>query len=134
MAYFHGPWFVTPKETPLSVGQSFYKQEVFLSTISDSNPLLSVVGKCSVLEMKEYVASRPTQYNEADVYVTESVYDESKRAIRGPIEGGLKQYEFSPDVQADEIYFFKNHIVVQKVQWQSADLMENTSFNGVCHL
>lgn len=114
MAYFHGPWFVTPKETPLAATHAFFKQEALLSTISDSNPLLSIVGKCCVLETKEYTVSRPTQYREPDCFICESVYDESKRAIRGPIEGGLKQYEWAPSVQTDEVFFFKNPIVVQK--------------------
>lgn len=54
MAYFHGPWFVTPSETPHHPTQLFYKQEAFISTIQDSNPLLSVVGKCCVLEVDDY--------------------------------------------------------------------------------
>ena len=115
MAYFHGPWFVTPKETTLSATHSFFKQEALLSTISDSNPLLSIVGKCCVQESKDYTTSRPTQYREPDCFICESVYDESKRAIRGPIEGGLKQYEWAPSVQTDEVYFFKSPISVQKV-------------------
>ncbi len=47
MAYFHGPWFVTPKEiaNPEASSALFYRQECFLSTISDSNPLLSVVER-----------------------------------------------------------------------------------------
>ena len=119
MAYFHGPWFVPPKETPLAATHSFYKQEALLSTISDSNPLLSIVGKCCVLETKDYTVSRPTQYGEPDCFICESVYDESKRAIRGPIEGGLKQYEWAPNVLTDEVYFFKNPISVQKVACQT---------------
>ena len=115
MAYFHGPWFVTPKETTLAATHSFFKQEALLSTISDSNPLLSIVGKCCVLETKDYIVSRPTQYREPDCFICEAVYDESKRAIRGPLEGGLKQYEWGPGVQTDEVYFFKNPILVQKV-------------------
>lgn len=115
MAYFHGPWFVTPREIPHYSTHMFYKQECFLSTISDSNPLLSVVGRCCVLESKDYIISRPTQYKETDVYICESIYDESKRMIRGSLDEGLKQYEHSEAVQADEVYFFKHPITVQKV-------------------
>jgi protein polybromo-1 len=32
----------------------FYNQEVFLSSIEDTNPLLAIVGKCCVLEINEY--------------------------------------------------------------------------------
>ena len=62
MAYFHGPWYVTPKEMPPQPECKFFKQEACLSTISDSNPLLSVVGKCSVLELKDYQTQRATQF------------------------------------------------------------------------
>jgi len=116
MARFQGPWFVTPSEIPARDGQLFYRQEALLSTITDdSNPLLSIVGKCCVLEMKEYVAQRPTQYAESDVYVCESVFDEGKRCVRGPIQNGLKAYDHSAQVHADEVYFFKNPIIVTKV-------------------
>ena len=114
MAYFHGPWYVTPRETAHATSHMFYKQETFLSTISDTNPLLSVVGKCSVMEPKDYTHTRPTQYNEPDVYICESIYDESKRLIKGN-PNGMKPYEHSNTVQNDEMYLFKNPISLQKV-------------------
>ena len=61
---------------------------------SDSNPLLSVVGKCAVLELKDYTVLRPTQYTEVEVFVCESLFDEGKRLIR-PLQGGLKKYVHS---------------------------------------
>lgn len=100
----------------------FYKQEACLSTISDANPLLSVVGKCIVLDPNDYATRRPTQYAEADVYVCESIYDESKRMVQGPVQCGLKQYEHSRDVQKDEIYSFKNPVSLQKV-WRVNKVM-----------
>ena len=69
MAYFHGPWFVTPQEIPPQMGRPFYKAEAFLSSIADSNPLLSVVGKCCVLGVSDYTTRRPTQYNETEVWI-----------------------------------------------------------------
>ena len=61
MAYFHGPWFVTPREiqqTHQQSGQLFFRQEAMISTIQDTNPLLSVVGLCCILEMDDYIKSR----------------------------------------------------------------------------
>ena len=52
MTYFNGPWFVVPAELPPQPDRKYYKAEAFLSTISDSNPLLSVVGRCVVLVSK----------------------------------------------------------------------------------
>ena len=58
---------------------------------------------------------RSTQYSEPDVYLCESVYDEvNKRVVKG-VPDGLKVYQHSKNVQTDEVYFFKNPIVPQKV-------------------
>eukprot|EP00088_Acartia_fossae_P025373 TRINITY_DN2619_c0_g1_i1.p1 TRINITY_DN2619_c0_g1~~TRINITY_DN2619_c0_g1_i1.p1 ORF type:complete len:664 (-),score=228.07 TRINITY_DN2619_c0_g1_i1:898-2889(-) len=114
MAYFNGPWFVVPAELPPQSDRKFFKSEAFLSTISDSNPLLSVVGKCVVLEFKDYCKQRPTQYNETDVYVCESLFDEAKRLIRPLPPGGLKKYNHSDHVQADEVYIFPEPRIPEK--------------------
>ena len=53
---------MTPQEAresnPEQNPTQFYKNECFLSTISDKNPLLSVVGKCSVLDFNDYQSQR----------------------------------------------------------------------------
>ena len=113
MAYFHGPWFVTPSEIPSQMGRSYYKSEAFLSSISDSNPLLSVVGKCVVLSMTDYCSRRPTQHQEADVYCCESYFDEGKRIIM-PLPEPLKKYNLGPAVKRDEVYVFKRLITPEK--------------------
>jgi protein polybromo-1 len=127
MAYFHGPWFVTPKETPHPPNQMFYSREAFISTIQDTNPLLSVVGRCCILEMEDYVKSRPTQYREDDVHVCENVYDESRRVIRNLPPTGLKRYDYnSTVVVGDEVYYFKKAIKPQK---ESSPLLPQMSQN-----
>lgn len=55
-AYFRGPWLVTPPEIPHSPNRMFYKQEVFLSTLEDTNPLVGIVGKCAVLDYNDYIS------------------------------------------------------------------------------
>lgn len=57
-AYFRGPWLVTPPEIPHSPNRLFYKQEVFLSTLEDTNPLVGIVGKCAVLDYNDYISSK----------------------------------------------------------------------------
>lgn len=56
--YFRGPWFVTPPEIPPIPGRMFYKQEVFLSTVEDTNPLVSIIGKCAVLDYNDYISCK----------------------------------------------------------------------------
>lgn len=121
MAYFHGPWFVTQGGDELMhmTNHPFYPRESFISTIQDTNPLLSIVGRCCVLEVSDYKTMRPTHYDETDIYICESVYDESRRQI-GPLPTtGLKTYEhLSLEVVADEVYYFRSPINVRKVNFK----------------
>lgn len=55
--YFRGPWLVPPPEVPHAQSRLFYPQEVFLSTLHDCSPLVGIVGRCAVMELKDYVTS-----------------------------------------------------------------------------
>ena len=57
-------------------------------------------------DFADYCRFRPTQYNETDVYVCESMYDEAKRQIR-PLPNGLKKYKLSGQVNPG-IYIMQN--------------------------
>lgn len=56
--HIRGPWLVTPPEIPHAPTRLFYKQEVFLSTLEDTNPVENIVGKCAVLEHGEYISCK----------------------------------------------------------------------------
>lgn len=111
--YFHGPWFVTPVEIQHPPTRLFYKQEVFLSSIEDTNPLLSVSGRCCVLEPKDYTQYRSTEILEQDFYVCESRYLEVERQVR-KLTKGLKKFVYSPRVIPDEIYIFRKPVMLPK--------------------
>ncbi|XP_022920699.1 protein polybromo-1 isoform X3 [Onthophagus taurus] len=103
--YFRGPWFITPVEVP-QLQNKPYKNELFLSTLDDTHPLVGIVGKCSVLDYNDFISSRPTEIPEQDVYICISLYDEINRQIKKlPIEG-LKKFSHSNAVTEDEIYYF----------------------------
>ncbi|XP_054286185.1 protein polybromo-1-like isoform X2 [Macrosteles quadrilineatus] len=120
-AYFHGPWLVLPSAIPHTPARTFYKQEVFLSTLEDTNSVNNIVGKCAVLEHGEYISCRPTEIPESDVYVCESQYDEARRSIKELPREGLKKYTHSAAVTQDEIYFFRRLINPQKVGAKEAE-------------
>ena len=40
--YFHGPWYVHPSDVDHAPNRLFYKNEVFKSSIEDTNPVLSI--------------------------------------------------------------------------------------------
>merc|ERR1712071_672434 len=114
VAYFHGPWYVTPTEIAHAPSRLFYRQEVFLSSIEDTNPLLSVVGRCSVLDLNDYTTCRPTEAVENDCYLCESLYEESRRQIKKLPRDGLKKYTHGAAVVRDEIFFFRRPIQPQR--------------------
>ncbi|KAL8620376.1 hypothetical protein ACOMHN_013001 [Nucella lapillus] len=113
-AYFHGSWFVRPSEIEHPPNRLFYKREVFLSSIEDTNPLGSVINKCCVLHIKDYTSSRPTEIPEYDIYICESKYHELERSIKKLLGKGLKKHTLSPKVADDEIFFFRKPIALQK--------------------
>ncbi|XP_053619347.1 protein polybromo-1 isoform X3 [Plodia interpunctella] len=103
--YFRGPFLIFPSEVANIINKPFYKQEVLLTTMHDTSPLVGIVGKCAVLDYDDYLKCRPTEIAESDVFVCESVYDESSRVAR-KLKAGLRKMEHTKDVTVDEIYFF----------------------------
>lgn len=57
-SYFRGPWLLTPPEIPGIGNRLFYRQELMLSTVQETNPLVAIVGRCMVLELNEYSTSK----------------------------------------------------------------------------
>ncbi|BES94930.1 BAH [Nesidiocoris tenuis] len=106
-AFFRGPWVMMPTEINYGANRTFYKQEVFVSTLEDTHMINNIVSKCVVLEHSEYISCRPTEYAENDVYICESIYDEVKRQVRPLPREGLKKYTHLAPVLQDEIYFFR---------------------------
>ncbi|CAG9569241.1 unnamed protein product [Danaus chrysippus] len=103
--YFRGPFLIFPSEVSHIINKPFYKQEVLLTTMHDTSPLVGIVGKCAVLDYDDYLKCRPTEIAEADVYVCESLYDESNRLAR-KLKSGLRKFEHTKDVTVDEVYYF----------------------------
>ncbi|GFY58398.1 protein polybromo-1 [Trichonephila inaurata madagascariensis] len=114
-AFYHGPWFVTPQEVQHPPTRLFFRQEVFLSSIEDTNPLLSVIGHCAVLEFKDYCTKRPTEIPEQDIFICESRYLEAERQIRR-LSKGLRKIPLTSNVTEDEYYFFRKPINPQKTE------------------
>ncbi|XP_047525379.1 protein polybromo-1 isoform X6 [Pieris napi] len=107
--YFRGPFFIFPAEVSNIINKPFYKQEVLLTTLHDTSPLVGIVGKCSVLDYDDYLKCRPTEISENDVFLCESLYDESNRIAR-KLKSGLRKFEHTKDVTVDEIYYFSKSL------------------------
>lgn len=58
---------------------------------------------------------RPAEIAEADVYLCESIFDESTKQIKELPKDGLKKYTHSTTVNQDEFYFFRRLIHPVKV-------------------
>lgn len=61
-SFFRGPWFLTPPEVPGTANRFFYRQELMLSTVHDTSPIVGVVGRCAVLEYNDYISSKELIY------------------------------------------------------------------------
>lgn len=55
--YFKGPWLLMPTEVPHTPTKLFYKQELFLSNVDGTHPIVAIVGKCAVLDYGDYICS-----------------------------------------------------------------------------
>lgn len=135
-AFVYGPVLLTPSDLPNFPGRQFFKQEVLLTNNEETLLISKLTGKCSVLEHAEYISckllifflcdilyivmfiflGRPAEIAEADVYLCESIYDESTKQIRELLKDGLKKYTHSPAVNQDEFYFFRRLIHPVKVR------------------
>lgn len=62
------------------------------------------------------ILGRPTEIPEDDIYICESLYDESKNFIKKLNQEGLKKFNHSSTVTEDEIYFFRRPINPAKVR------------------
>lgn len=68
--YFKGPWLLMPVEVPHAPNKLFYKQELFLSTVDGTHPIVAIVGKCAVLDYGEYICSEyKTKYKTKRLYI-----------------------------------------------------------------
>ncbi|CAG9118767.1 unnamed protein product [Plutella xylostella] len=125
--YFRGPFLIFPSEVANIINKPFYKQEVLLTTMHDTSPLVGIIGKCAVLDYEEYLKCRPTEIPESDVFVCESLYDESNRVAR-KLKSGLRKFEHSKDVTIDEIYYFPKRLGPPPLA--SAQEVQSVAYSG----
>uniref|UniRef100_A0A915KGG2 Histone-lysine N-methyltransferase n=1 Tax=Romanomermis culicivorax TaxID=13658 RepID=A0A915KGG2_ROMCU len=80
--FMFGSYFAHHYETFCEPNRRFYKNEVFVTPLYDTWPLVSsVVGRCLVLDPATYCKGRPLfpAYDERDVFVCEYRVDKSQR-------------------------------------------------------
>jgi len=111
-AWFHGNWYLRPEEAKHMPTRMFYEQECFQSNIEDTNPMASIMGLCFIMHMKDYVACRPTEIIERDIYLCQSRYDEGDGTIRKMKV--IKRPVLSNLVRDYEFYYFDSPYVPKK--------------------
>ncbi|XP_050428093.1 protein polybromo-1 isoform X2 [Adelges cooleyi] len=131
IANIYGPILLTPSEIPNMAGRQYFKQEALLTNIEETVVVSKITGKCSVLEHAEYISCRPAEIAEADVYLCESIYDDSTKQIRELPKDGLKKYTHSPAVNQDEFYFFRRLIHPVKIGAPESHLDSKAPYNHI---
>ena len=57
-ANIHGPYFIYPAEVEHQPTRMFYHQEVFRSSIEETNQASSIISLCAVLSYRDYTTCR----------------------------------------------------------------------------
>lgn len=130
-AFFHGTWFVQQRELPPGTSRMFYPQEVFLSSLEDTNPLLSICGKCAVLDGKDYITKRPTEIPEQDVYICEMKYAEQEKKFSRLSNSSLKK--FLPQISGvvnDELFIFRKPLVISRTEYGNEPVVASRKSQG----
>ena len=87
-----------------------------MSSIHDTNPMRSIIGRCSVLSLPDYSRKRFTEFSEVDVFVVESRYLEAEGEVRKIAKMTvLRPPQLSREVQEDEVFVFHAEIQPRKV-------------------
>lgn len=117
-SFFQGPWLLPTSEISVPIHKQCFRQELLLSSVHDVTPIIAIVGRCGVLEYHDYTTLRPTEIQESDVFITESVFDELKKCIKKMDSTNcIKKFKYSEGVTVDEILHFKQVIKPLKVSF-----------------
>ena len=108
--YFHGHWYMHPRETHHMPSKTFYEKEVILGATHETNSLLSIVKKVSVMHIADYVQKRPLGVVDNDVFVCESKWVErGKNIVR------IKNLPGIPGALEPELYELPELAKVRKI-------------------
>ena len=58
MPYFQGPVYASAEEYGSVGDRQPYKQEVFLTAAQETLPLSDIIGRCSVLHIRDYLSCK----------------------------------------------------------------------------
>lgn len=78
----HGNVILRPYQTYHLQTRKFMEQEVFKSDSHQACPLTDVVGKCFVMNVKDFFKYKPEGFADKDVYVSESRYATKLRSFK----------------------------------------------------
>ncbi|CAG8818736.1 16635_t:CDS:2, partial [Racocetra persica] len=74
-------WYYHPEQTKHQVSKKFFQNEVFKTNTFHDHLVQDVLGKCFVLQVKDYVKGRPKGSENKSVYVCESRYNEGSKVF-----------------------------------------------------
>jgi len=118
--WFHGTFFINCNLTKHESTRLFYYKELMITSEDGSIRMEQTRGKCEVMAVKEYQASRLTEINEKDVFVCESRYNVHDHTCKKTKMH--KTYKHPVKVVEDEICYFKRHI---ELRLKASELLNN---------
>ncbi|XP_041836274.1 polybromo 1, like isoform X5 [Melanotaenia boesemani] len=80
--WLYGCWFYRPSETFHLATRKFLEKEVFKGDYYNKAPISKVLGKCMVINVKDYFKMQPEDFRAEDVYVCESRYTARNKSFK----------------------------------------------------
>ncbi|XP_047146441.1 protein polybromo-1 isoform X1 [Hydra vulgaris] len=78
----YGNWYFRPEDTFHLASRKFMEQEVFRNLHSSYMTFQRVIGKCYVMNVKDYPKYRPEGFEDKDVFVYESRYNMKMKSFK----------------------------------------------------
>lgn len=129
MAYYF--LFFRPHETYHVTTRRFLEQEVFKTDSYQSVPLDQVIGKCCVMNVKDYFKMKPEGYSDKDVFVCESRYSLKSRSFKKikvwPSAGDNDQFVARAEVLEPKrvMSVFRERVEKHKDELAELEILEN---------
>lgn len=121
--YFKGIKYLKPKDIEHIPIKMFYKNEVFKTGIEVEGTVDLIHSKCFVNHEKYYKTKKPVNYNENDVYICESMYNETTNNIRKSkpfnvpsMDTQVIQNEYVNITQDDNIIKVESPFLIEQVK------------------
>ncbi|XP_028398159.1 LOW QUALITY PROTEIN: protein polybromo-1-like [Dendronephthya gigantea] len=82
MKWIRGTWFYRPEQTLCDGSRKFIEKEVVRSDRKSAIKVNQIKGRCYVMHIKNYIRSKPHDFEDDDIYVCECSYNVGRKSFK----------------------------------------------------